>query len=97
MACRSLWQAIIVDFCLRPVDCGMMHVEVFCMDYVLMGKRVRCIRRMRHITQKQLAQATGVSASLIGHVERGTRIPSVETVYRICKALGVSADFLMGI
>ena len=67
------------------------------MDYVLMGKRVRLVRREMNITQKQLAQATGVSASLVGHVERGTRIPSVETVYRICKALNVSADFLMGI
>ena len=67
------------------------------MDYVLLGKRVRSVRRMLDITQKELAKETGVSAALIGHVERGTRIPSVETVYRICKALGLSADYLMGL
>ena len=67
------------------------------MDYVLLGKRVRFARRMLDITQKELAKKTGVSAALIGHVERGTRIPSVETVYRICKALGLSADYLLGL
>ena len=67
------------------------------MDYVLLGKRVRYVRRMLDIMQKELAKETGVSVALIGHVERGTRIPSVETVYRICKALGLSADYLLGL
>lgn len=67
------------------------------MNYVELGKRVRFIRRCQDITQKQLAEKVGVATSFIGHIERGTRIPSVETLYCICVALGVSADYLMGL
>lgn len=67
------------------------------MDYVKLGKRVRYIRHCQDITQEQLADKTGISTSFVGHIERGTRVLSVETLYRLCLALGVSADWLMGI
>lgn len=67
------------------------------MDYAAMGKRVRIRRIIMELSQEQLAERVEVSTSYIGHIERGTRIPSVETLYKLCKVLGVSADFLMGI
>lgn len=66
-------------------------------DYAAFGKRVRFIRRCLDITQEQLAEKIGLTAAFIGHIERGTRIPSIETLYRLCLALGVSADYLMGL
>lgn len=67
------------------------------MDYVQLGKRVRFIRRCQDITQEQLAEKMGVSTSFVGHIERGTRVLSVETLYKLCTALGISADYLMGL
>lgn len=67
------------------------------MDYVLLGKRVRIRRQVLELTQEELAERIGVCTSFIGHIERGTRKLSVETLYALCKALDTSADFLMGI
>jgi transcriptional regulator with XRE-family HTH domain len=67
------------------------------MDYVLLGKRVRIRRQVLGLTQEGLAEKIGVSTSFIGHIERGSRKLSVETLYALCKALDTSADFLLGI
>lgn len=67
------------------------------MNYKLMGAKIRRIRRGMRLTQEEFAEMIGVSTSFLGHIERGTRIPSVETIYRICKATGASADCLLGL
>lgn len=67
------------------------------MDYSALGKRVRIRRKALGITQEKLAEIVDVSTSFIGHIERGTRKLSVETLCNICIVLDVSADFLMGI
>ena len=67
------------------------------MDYVQLGKRVRIRRNVLGITQEGLAEKIGVSTSFVGHIERGTRKLSVETLYALCEALDTSADFLLGI
>ena len=67
------------------------------MDYALLGKRVRIRRQVLELTQEGLAEKIGVSTSFVGHIERGSRKLSVETLYALCKALDTSADFLLGI
>lgn len=67
------------------------------MDYVLLGKRVRIRRQVLELTQEELAERIGVCTSFIGHIERGTRKLSVDTLYALCKALETSADFLLGL
>lgn len=49
------------------------------------------------ITQEQLARKVGISTSFMGHIERGTRVLSVDTLFKLCAALGASADCLMGL
>lgn len=67
------------------------------MDYVLLGKRVRIRRQVLGFTQEGLAERIGVSTSFIGHIECGSRRLSVETLHDLCRALDVSADFLLGL
>lgn len=67
------------------------------MDYKALGRRVRRIRRGMDMTQAKLAELAGISTAFVGHIERGTRVLSVETLERICKALAVSADYMMGL
>lgn len=67
------------------------------MDYYQIGQRIRYVRRMRDITQAQLAELVCCSVSFIGHIERGTRKLSVETLYQICNSLQISADFILNL
>lgn len=67
------------------------------MDYVQLGKRIRIRRTFLELTQKELAERINVCTSFIGHIERGRRMLSVETLYSLCVALDVSADFLLGL
>lgn len=65
------------------------------MDYVLLGKQIRKQRLALGLTQEQLAEAIGVSTSYVGHIERGTRKASIDTLVEIANAMNVSADFLL--
>ena len=65
------------------------------MDYVDMGKRVRKQRQLIGLTQQELAERIGVNTSFVGHVERGTRKASLETLVALSNALGVGVDYLL--
>ena len=67
------------------------------MDYVRLGELARARRKELKMTQEKMAEKMDISVAFYGHIERGTRKLSVETLFRLCKALGVSADFLLGI
>ena len=65
------------------------------MDYMDLGKRVRKQRQLIGLTQQELADLVGVSTSFVGHVERGTRKASLETLVALSNALGVGVDYLL--
>jgi transcriptional regulator with XRE-family HTH domain len=65
------------------------------MDYVDMGRRIRKQRQELNYTQETLAERVNVSTSFIGHVERGTRKASLETLVSVANALNVSVDYLL--
>ena len=53
------------------------------------GARVRAKRGLLGISQEELADRCGLHRTYIGGVERGERNPTLLTMYRIAKALGV--------
>ena len=65
------------------------------MDYKDLGNRVRTVRRQQSLTQEQLAEKVGISASFLGHIERGTRVASLETLVAICNTLNVTPEYLL--
>ena len=65
------------------------------MDYAKLGMRVRQQRVLNRLTQEQLAEKTGVSSSFIGHIERGEKKASVETVVALCNAMDISPSVLL--
>jgi len=65
------------------------------MDYKDFGNRVREARRRLHMTQEALAEELGVSASFLGHIERGKRAASIETLVALCNTLNVSPEYLL--
>ena len=66
------------------------------MDYQALGQRIRTRRRALQLTQEALAERVGISASFLGHIERGTRVLSVETLLSLCQALAATPDELLG-
>ena len=59
------------------------------------GKNIRKFRLARKLRQEDLAERTGLTANYIGMVERGEKIPALETFIRILNALCVSADMVL--
>lgn len=57
------------------------------LNFLEIGGRIRRIRRSLNMTQDQVAELAGISHAFYGHIERGTRRPSLETLYNICLAL----------
>ena len=74
----------------RYLEGGIPH-----MDYVGLGKRIRTQRKMMDMTQEELAAAIDVSTSFVGHIERGTRKLSVDTLVKLADALKTSCDQLL--
>ena len=61
------------------------------------GARLRAARLERGLSLRSVAQALGVSASLVSQVETGKTQPSVSTLYAMVSHLGVSMDQLLGV
>lgn len=67
----------------------------FEVDYYALGMRIRAAREKKFMTQEQLGEMCSLSTAHIGHIERGTRTPSVDTLCSISSALNVSLDGLL--
>ena len=65
------------------------------MDFSSIGKNIRKFRIEKKLRQEDLAERSGLSANYVGMVERGEKIPSLETFISIVNALGVSADMVL--
>lgn len=64
-------------------------------DYTALGKRIKEKRIENGLTQEQLGELCELSAAHIGHIERGTRILSVDVLFRISQVLNTSIDYLV--
>lgn len=65
------------------------------MDYTDLGARLRKLRIRARMTQEELAQEIEVSTSFVGHIERGSRKASLETMVKIANAMKISLDYLL--
>ena len=61
-----------------------------------LGKRINQLRKKRGMTSEQLSEVSGVNAVHIRKIESGSSLPSLTLFIKICNALCVSADFLLG-
>ena len=58
------------------------------------GRRLYAQRKKLGLTQEQVSELADVSPQLLSNAEHGTRNISAENLYKISKALDVSADYL---
>lgn len=59
------------------------------------GKNIRKFREIKKLRQEDLAEKTDLITNYIGMIERGEKIPSLETFINILNSLGVSADMVL--
>ena len=56
----------------------------------MIGDNVKLLRNIRGLTQKDLAELVDVAPGTLAHIEKGTRNPSLEMLYKLADALSVS-------
>ena len=59
------------------------------MELESIGRNIRKYRLMKKLRQEDLAEKADLSINYIGAIERGEKIPSLETLIVIINALGV--------
>jgi ribosome-binding protein aMBF1 (putative translation factor) len=60
-------------------------------------ERLLLARRRADLTQEELAARAGLHKTDVSKMERGRMLPTAPRLRRLCVALGVSADFLLGL
>lgn len=64
-------------------------------NYRSIGAKIRWFREKRGFSQAALSEMVACCPAHISHIERGTRIMSMETFVRLANVLQVSADELL--
>lgn len=65
------------------------------MKFESIGKNIRRFRKERGYRLEDLAEMVGLSTNYMGAIERGEKLPSLETFIAIVNCLGISADFIL--
>ena len=59
-----------------------------------LGHRIRKYRKAKGFTQEELSVKCNLHPTYIGQIERGEKNPSVESIYKICRALELRTSVL---
>lgn len=59
------------------------------------GNQLGRMRRSKHMTQEEMAEAIDVSVGWISRIERGVDIPNIRRLLQIAKALEVEVKELL--
>lgn len=63
----------------------------------ILTERLKEQRNLKHLSQKDVADAVGMSASIISNYENGERLPSLENLIILARFYKCSTDYLLGI
>lgn len=61
----------------------------------LVRERIRALRTQRGLTQEALCERAGISRDAVTRIESGSRVPTIDTLDRLAKGLGVSVSELV--
>ena len=61
----------------------------------MLGEKIRELRKLHGITQRELSRAIGVSPSTVGMYEQGRREPDTKTLALLAQTLAVTPDTLL--
>lgn len=58
------------------------------------SQRIRAFRKLKGLTQNELADQLGVSIAILGAIERGSRKPDYKIIQNIAGVLGIDVEEL---
>ncbi|NMD43690.1 MAG: helix-turn-helix transcriptional regulator [Firmicutes bacterium] len=61
---------------------------------IALGLRIRALRRLKRVTQQELAARLGISATLLSYIERGLKKPAPMMLEKIARELDVPREEL---
>lgn len=65
-------------------------------DYNLMvGLRIREIRESMRLSREKFSEKCDISTSFLSDVERGKKSLTAKTIFKICAACNISADYIV--
>lgn len=65
------------------------------MNYEEIGKRIREYRKLKNLSQEQLAEKINISTTHMSHIETGSTKLSLQVLVDIAKVLNVNTDDLI--
>lgn len=63
---------------------------------IVIGEKIKELRKSSKITQEQLGNAIGVSKMAVSYFEKGKKSPGRETLEKIADYFNVTTDYLLG-
>ena len=64
----------------------------YMLDSNIVGKVVKEFRKRKGLSQEILSGLAGIGRTHLSMIERGTRKPTLETLFRICDALSIPPE-----
>lgn len=58
------------------------------------GRRIRAFRKLKGYTQENLARDLEISVSVLGEIERGSRLPSQDFLKEVANLLEITVEEL---
>ena len=65
------------------------------MEKAVLGMRIRVKRKEQKLTLEKLAEKADIGLVYLGEIERGVKMPSLNTFIKLVNALDISADELI--
>ena len=60
-----------------------------------LGMMIRQARKKNGFTMEKLAEKADIGVTFLGEIERGKKMPSLETFIRLVEAMNVSSDYIL--
>lgn len=64
------------------------------MENMQLANRIRAFRKLKGLTQQELAARTGISLAVLGAIERGNRRTEEQILVKIAEALDITIQEL---
>ncbi len=65
------------------------------LDLAVIGRRIRDNRELQGLSREAFSEKADLSVSFIQQIENGDKTMKITSLYKVCQALGVSADYLL--
>lgn len=74
---------------------GAVYLWIMKSESMKLGRNLKRIRTEKGLTQGDIVRALGFSRSFVSNIENGKTNPTLATIAKLAKAIGVSSDELL--